>query len=76
MTFAALYNIKKMLYYYTIKGKVPVTQRSSVIYQITNPRCLECYFGKINRYFHIRIEEHNRKTNHPVYGRNTNSSYV
>ena len=36
-----LYNTKKILSYCTVKDKIPIAQRSSVIYQITCPACLK-----------------------------------
>ena len=60
-------NTKKILYYYTVKDIIPVAQSSSVIYQIMCPGCLNRYVGKTDRCFHIKMDEHGRKLDQPIY---------
>ena len=59
--FVTLYYTKKISYYCTVNDKIPIEQRSSVIYQISCPGCLKRYVGKTDRCFHIRMNEHGRK---------------
>ena len=67
MKFVILYNTKKISYYCTVKDKIPLAQKSSVIYQITCPGCLKRYVGKTDRCFHIRMSEHGRKPDQPMH---------
>ena len=55
LKFVILYNIKKIVYYCTVKEKIPIAQRSSFIYQITCPGCLERYVGKTDRCFLLNL---------------------
>ena len=59
--FLILYNTKKISYYYTVKDKIPIAQRSSVMYQITCPGCLKHYVWKTDCCFHIKMNEHGKK---------------
>ena len=73
--FVILYNTKKIFYYGTVKDKIPLAQKSSVIYQITCPGCLKRYVGKTDRCFHIRMSEHGRKPDQPIHRHLTNCCY-
>ena len=73
--FVILYNTKKTSYYCTAKDKIPIAQRSSVIYQITCPGCLKRYVGKTGRCFHTRINEHGRKPDQSMHRHLKNYSY-
>ena len=44
--FLILYNTKKVSYYYAVKDKIPIAQRSSVVYQITCRGYLKRYVRK------------------------------
>ena len=65
--FVILYNTRKISYYCTVKYKIPIEQRSSVIYQITCPSCLKRYVGKTDRFFHIKMNKHGRKLDQPMH---------
>ena len=73
--FVILYNAKKIPCYCTVKDKIPIAQRSSVIYQITFPGCLKRYVKKTDRCFHIRINTYGRKRDQPVHGHLKNCGY-
>ena len=67
--------MKKISYYGTVKDKIPLTQKSSVIYQITCPGCLKRCVRKTDRCFHITMSEHGRKPDQPIHRHLTNCSY-
>ena len=73
--FVILYNTKKISYYCTVKDKIPLAQKSSVIYRITCPGCLKHYVGKTDRCFHIRMSENGRKPDQPMHRHLKNCSY-
>ena len=73
--FVISYNTKKILHCCSVKDKIPVVQRSSVVYQITCPGCLKRYVGKTDRCFHIRMNEHGRKPDQPMHRHLQNCSY-
>ena len=73
--FITLYYTKKMSYYCTVNDKIPIEQRSSVIYQISCPGCLKRYVGKTDRCFHIRMNEHGRKPDQSMHRHLRNCSY-
>ena len=57
----------KISYYYTVKDKIHIAQRSSVTCQSTCPGCLQRYIGKTDCCFHMRMNEHCRKPDQPMY---------
>lgn len=73
--FLILCNTKKISQYCTVKDKIPIAQRSSVTYQLTCPCCVKRYFGKTDRCFHIRIDEHGRKPDQLIHRYLKNCSY-
>ena len=73
--FVILFNTKKICYYCTVKIKIPLTQKSSVIYQITCPGCLKRYVRKTDRCFHVRMSEHGRKPDQPMHRHLKHCSY-
>ena len=73
--FVIIYNTKKSSNYCTVKDKIPIEQRSSVIYHITSPGCSKRYVAKTDRCFHLRINEHGRKLDQPIHRHLRNSSY-
>ena len=73
--FVTLYYTKKISYYCTGNDKIPIEQRSSVIYRISCPGCLKRYVGKTDRCFHIRMNEHGRKPDRSMHRHLRNCSY-
>ena len=61
------YNSKKLSFLCSTKDKIPVEQRSNVIYQITCPGCGEKYVGKTNRCLKIRMTEQGTRFDQPMY---------
>ena len=61
------YNSKKLSFLCSTKDKIPVEQRSDVIYQITCPGCGGKYIGKTNRCLIIRMNEQGSKFDQPMY---------
>ena len=59
--FVILCQTKKISYCCTVKNKIPIEQRFSVICQITCPGCFKHYVRKTDPWFYIRMNEHGRK---------------
>ena len=66
-----LYNNKTSCYC-TVREKISIVQRSSVIYKITYPGCLRHYVGKADRCFHIGKNEHDRNPDPSMHRHPTN----
>ena len=73
--FVILYNTKKISYYCTVKDKISIVQRSSVIYHITFPGCLKRYVGKTDHCFQIRMNEHGKKLDQLIHRHLKSCSY-
>ena len=67
INFVILYNTNDILYHCTIKNKIPIAQRSSVVYQVTCLDFLKGYVGKTEFCFHIGKDEHGRKSDQPMH---------
>ena len=70
-----LYYTKKVSYYCTVKDKIPITQKSSVIYQIICLGCLKRFVVKTDHCFHIRMNKHGRKPDQPIHKHLKSCSY-
>ena len=60
-------NTKKISMFCPSKDPVPKSQKSDPIYKIVCPGCQETYVGKTDRCFIIRLNEHGRRDDQPMY---------
>ena len=70
----ARYNNKKISFICTTKDKIPIDQKSNVIYEITCPGCDQKYIGKTDRCLGLRMDEQGRRNDQPMYNHLINCS--
>ena len=68
------YNTKKISFICTTKDKIPIEQKSNIIYEITCPGCDQKYIGKTDRCLGLRMDEHSRRIDQPMYNHLINCS--
>ena len=61
------YKSKYLSFLCSTKDKVPLEQKSNVIYEIQCPGCGEKYIGKTDRCVKIRMDEHGTRIDQPMY---------
>ena len=49
------------------KDKIPIEQKSNLIYEITCPGCANKYVGKTDRCLIIRLKEHGSRIDQPMH---------
>ena len=65
--YVTLYNTNKFSMFCPTKDKIPVHQRSNVIYELTCPGCGNKYIGKTDRCIITRLLEHGSRNDQPMH---------
>ena len=52
----------KISNFFTFKDKIPPFLHSGIVYKFQCPSCNATYYGKIRRYFKVRMSEHLRNS--------------
>ena len=61
------YKCKKLGFLCSTKDKIPIEQRSNIIYEIECPGCGCKYIGKTDRCLSIRMTEHGTRIDQPMF---------
>ena len=56
-----------MAMFCSAKGKINITQKANIIYDIQCPTCKEHYIGKTNRCLVTRLDEHGIRHGEPMF---------
>ena len=68
------FNTEKASMFCPTKDKITKEQIANVIYKIICPGCNNIYVGKIDRWFEIRMNEHDTRSDEAMHQHLTNST--